>query len=80
MEKGATFSTSGLFIHTGNMVFTVDELIFTQKWNLTNIEKKRTDRINKKSIETLEVKLNAETAGRKFKAKQNYYLRIGYLF
>ena len=75
MEKGATFSTSGLFIHTGNVVFTVDKLIFTQKQNLTNIEKKRTDRINKKSIETLEVKLNAETAGRKFKAKQKLLLK-----
>ena len=42
---------------------------------MTNIEKKRTDRINKKSIETLEVKLNAETAGRKFKAKQKLLLK-----
>ena len=35
IEKGAIFSTSGLFIHTGNMVITTDELTSKQKATLT---------------------------------------------
>ena len=31
IEKGASFSTSGLFIHAGNMAITADELTSAQK-------------------------------------------------
>ena len=38
IEKGAIFSTSGLFIHTGNMVITTDELTSKQKQHLQKKE------------------------------------------
>ena len=38
IEKGATFSTSGFFIHTGNMVITAYELPSAQKQHLDSVE------------------------------------------
>ena len=68
IEKGATFSTSGLFIHTGNMVITADELTTAQKQHLDSVEQKKSDIIDKKTAAMLEVKINAESGARKAKS------------
>ena len=65
IEKGATFSTSGLFIHTGNMVITADELTSAQKQHLDLVEQKKSDVIDKKNAAMLEVKINAVALAKK---------------
>ena len=65
IEKGATFSTSGLFIHTGNMVITADELTSAQKQHLDSVEQKKSDILDKKTAAMLEVKINAESGAKK---------------
>ena len=82
IEKGAIFLTLGLFIHTGNMVITVDELTSAQKQHLDLIEQKKSDIIDKKTAAMLEVKINAEAGARKAKSigNENCYSRIRKVF
>ena len=68
IEKGFTFSTSGLFIYAGNVVITADELISVQKQHLNSVEQKKSNIIDKKTATMLEVKINAESGARKAKS------------
>ena len=76
IEKGATFSTSGLFIHTGNMVITADELTSTQKQHLDLVEQKESAIIDKKTAAMLEVKINTEAGARTAKGIDNEKLLL----
>ena len=76
IEKGATFSTSGLFRHTGNIVITADELISAQKQHLDLVEQKKYDIIDKKTASILEVKINTESGARKAKSIGNKKLLL----
>ena len=50
-----------LFIHTGNMAITADELTSAQTQHLYSVEQKKSDIIDKKTAAMLEVKINAES-------------------
>ena len=76
IEKGATFSTSGLFRHTGNIVITADELTPAQKQHLDLVEQKKNDIIDKKTASILEVKINTESGARKAKSIGNEKLLL----
>ena len=75
MVEGATFTKLGFFIHTENMVITMDKLTSSQKHFLNNIEKKKADKINKKSVEEMEGKLNVKKRRKKIKVKQKVVLK-----
>ena len=67
IDKGATFSTSGLFLHTGNMIITSDEITAAQKFHLDEIEKKKQNKIEEKNEERLQNVQKAVQAVEKFK-------------
>ena len=67
IDKGAPFSTSGIFLHTSNMIITSDDIIQAQQHHLESIERKKQKKADKENEEKLQTCQKASQAVAKFK-------------